>query len=83
MMSYITYCSPCVSDAMWSLWPQLHTCLVEWGIDYWENLLPPLDNLISKDTTRFISSISPDYLASACQVGGCVCGGAGSSAQTT
>lgn len=39
MMAYLTYYGPGISPRMWSLWPQMHTCLMEWGIDYWENLL--------------------------------------------
>ena len=43
-----------ISAQLWSLWPQLHTCLLEWGIDYWENILVPLDNMISRGTEHFL-----------------------------
>lgn len=32
MLAYLTYYGPGISDALWSLWPRLHTMLVEWGI---------------------------------------------------
>jgi len=35
---------------------------------YWENLLVPLDNMITRDTQRFVTSKDPDYLTSAYQV---------------
>ena len=39
--------------------------LLQWGIDYWENILIPLDNMISRGTEVFLTSREPDYLASA------------------
>jgi hypothetical protein len=30
------------------LWPQLHALVLDFGIDYWENILIPLDNFISR-----------------------------------
>ena len=38
---------------------------MQWGIDYWENILIPLDNMISRGTETFLTSRDPDYLASA------------------
>lgn len=35
---------------------------------YWENLLVPLDNIINRDTARFVGSKDPDYLTSVYQV---------------
>lgn len=35
---------------------------------YWENLLVPLDNMITRDTARFVGSKDPDYLTSVFQV---------------
>ena len=32
MLAYLTYYGSGISDALWSLWPRLHTMLVEWGI---------------------------------------------------
>ena len=70
MLSFFTFYSAAISDRLWSLWPALHAVLLEWGIDYWENLLVPLDNMISRGTERFLGSQNPDYLASVYQVRG-------------
>lgn len=34
---------------------------MDFGVDYWEDLLIPLDNYISKGTATFISSTNPNY----------------------
>ena len=39
--------------------------MAQWAIDYWENILIALDNMISRGTETFLTSRSPDYLASA------------------
>uniref|UniRef100_A0A7R9YU85 Importin N-terminal domain-containing protein n=1 Tax=Chlamydomonas euryale TaxID=1486919 RepID=A0A7R9YU85_9CHLO len=64
MLAYFTFYAPCISERLWGLWPLLHAALCEWGIDYWESLLVPLDNMISRDTQRFLTCKNPDYLAS-------------------
>lgn len=51
-----------ISEQMWSLWPQLIACFHEWAIDYFENLLVPLDNFISRGTPHFLAGTSPNYL---------------------
>ncbi|GAX74708.1 hypothetical protein CEUSTIGMA_g2156.t1 [Chlamydomonas eustigma] len=53
-----------ISPRLWSLWPQIHACLLDWAIDYWENVLVPLDNMISRDPETFLNSKNPDYMAS-------------------
>jgi len=68
MLAYLTFYGPGISPRLWSLWPQMHNMLVEFGIDYWENLLVPMDNMISRDTARFVGSRDPDYLASVYQM---------------
>ena len=68
MLAYFTFYSTSISERLWSLWPALHSVLLDWGIDYWENILVPLDNMISRDTARFLGSQNPDYLASVFQV---------------
>ncbi len=42
MLSYFTFYGKSISERLWSLWPQLHAVLLDWGIDYWENILVPL-----------------------------------------
>jgi hypothetical protein len=41
-------CAADLSPRLWSLWPQLHALVMDFGIDYWENILIPLDNFISR-----------------------------------
>ncbi len=49
MSAYFTFYGPTpISDRMWSLWPLLHKCLLEFGIDYWDNILAPLDNMVTR-----------------------------------
>lgn len=39
MLAYLTFYGPGISPRLWALWPQMHQMLMEFGIDYWENLL--------------------------------------------
>ncbi|GLC37117.1 hypothetical protein PLESTB_000981600 [Pleodorina starrii] len=64
MLSYLTYYGPSISDRLWALWPQIEAAVNEWAIDYWENILVPLDNFISRDPERFLTTTSPDYRTS-------------------
>lgn len=68
MASYFTYFMTPISPRMWTLWPRIQSCLGEWAIDYWDNILPPLDNLISRDTATFLGSTNPNYQESVHQV---------------
>lgn len=68
LLAYFTYFPPTVSDRLWSLWPQLHSCLLEWAIDYWEHILVPLDNFISRGTERFLTCTNPNYQESVYQM---------------
>lgn len=45
-------------------------CLNEWAIDYFEEVLMPLDNYISQDTETFLNTRDPDLLALTNQVNG-------------
>lgn len=64
MLSYLTYYGPSISERLWGLWPQIEAAVNEWAVDYWENILVPLDNFISRDTERFLTCTAPDYKAS-------------------
>ncbi|CAM8933085.1 unnamed protein product [Rhodiola kirilowii] len=46
---------------MWSLWPLMMSALSDWAIDFFPNILVPLDNYISRGTEHFISCKDPDY----------------------
>eukprot|EP01025_Chloroclados_australasicus_P041371 TRINITY_DN4379_c1_g1_i7.p1 TRINITY_DN4379_c1_g1~~TRINITY_DN4379_c1_g1_i7.p1 ORF type:complete len:611 (-),score=99.68 TRINITY_DN4379_c1_g1_i7:928-2580(-) len=68
LMAFFTYFSPEISERMWSFWPRLHQCLIEWAIDYFEDILVVLDNFITKGNERFIHSINPNYQESVFQI---------------
>ena len=65
LISYFTYYSPVISDNMWRLWPMIVEAVHDWAVEYFENILIPLDNYISRGTQRFLTCKQPDYLASA------------------
>ncbi|CAN8315578.1 unnamed protein product [Cochlearia groenlandica] len=59
--SYMTFYSPNISFGMWSLWPLMVEALVDWGIDFFPNILVPMDNFISRGTAHFLTCKEPDY----------------------
>jgi len=65
LISYFTYYSPVISDNMWRLWPMIVEAVHDWAVEYFENILIPLDNYISRGTERFLTCKNPDYMGSA------------------
>ncbi|XP_054821841.1 importin beta-like SAD2 [Prosopis cineraria] len=61
IVSYMTFFSPTISLEMWSLWPLMMEALADWAIDFFPNILVPLDNYISRGTAYFLSCKEPDY----------------------
>ncbi|OVA18810.1 Importin-beta [Macleaya cordata] len=61
IVSYMTFFSPTISLDMWSLWPLMMEALGEWAIDFFPNILVPLDNYISRSTAHFLTCKDPDY----------------------
>ncbi|XP_077226915.1 importin beta-like SAD2 [Tasmannia lanceolata] len=61
IVSYMTFISPTISMEMWSLWPLMMEALADWAIDFFENILVPLDNYISRSTAHFLTCKDPDY----------------------
>ncbi|KAI3763994.1 hypothetical protein L2E82_13994 [Cichorium intybus] len=61
IVSYMTFFSPTISMDMWSLWPLLMEALAEWAIDFFPNILVPLDNYISRSTMHYLTCKEPDY----------------------
>ncbi|KAH0932520.1 hypothetical protein HID58_009637 [Brassica napus] len=59
--SYMTFYSPNISLGIWSLWPLIVEALVDWAIDYFSNILLPMDNFISRGTAHFLTCKEPDY----------------------
>jgi hypothetical protein len=43
------------------MWPVLERVLIEWGEDFVESLVLPLENFIARDTATFVASHSPNY----------------------
>jgi hypothetical protein len=64
IVSYMTYFSPVISLNMWSLWPLMVDAVQDWAIDYFENILVPLDNYVSRSTEHFLTCTQPDYQSS-------------------
>ncbi|KAK4483373.1 hypothetical protein RD792_010559 [Penstemon davidsonii] len=61
IVSYMTFFSPTISLEMWSLWPLMMEALGDWAIDFFPNILVPLDNYISRSTAHFLTCKEPDY----------------------
>ncbi|XP_047082224.1 importin beta-like SAD2 [Lolium rigidum] len=61
IVSYMTFFSPMISLDMWSLWPLMMEALNDWAIDFFENILVPLDNYISRGSVHFLACKDPDY----------------------
>ncbi|POO04191.1 Coatomer beta subunit [Trema orientale] len=61
IVSYMTFFSPTISLDMWSLWPLMMEALKDWAIDFFPNILVPLDNYISRGTAHFLTCKEPDY----------------------
>lgn len=61
IVSYMTFFAPTISLEMWSLWPLMMEALGDWAIDFFPNILVPLDNYISRSTSHFLTCKDPDY----------------------
>ncbi|BAT93510.1 Importin beta-like [Vigna angularis] len=61
IVSYMTFFSPTISLDMWTLWPLMMEALADWAIDFFPNILVPLDNYISRGTAHFLTCKEPDY----------------------
>lgn len=64
ILSYFTYFTPEISPRMWELWPQMIVAMNDWAMDYFENMLIPMDNYVSRGTQRFLTCKDPDYVGS-------------------
>eukprot|EP00741_Cyanophora_paradoxa_P019839 tig00000217_g19147.t1 len=54
-ISYLTYFSPKISPGLWQVFGMICAAFHEWGWDYLSNLVPPIDNFISRDPDSFVS----------------------------
>ncbi|XP_027348939.1 importin beta-like SAD2 isoform X2 [Abrus precatorius] len=72
IVSYMTFFSPTISLDMWSLWPLMMEALADWAIDFFPNILVPLDNYISRGTAHFLTCKEPDYQQSLWNMISCI-----------
>lgn len=61
MLTYFTYFAKPISPRIWTFWPRLESVLLDWGIDFVENIILPLDNFIVHGRDVFLSSSAPNY----------------------
>ncbi|CAI8606518.1 unnamed protein product [Vicia faba] len=61
IVPYMTFLSPSISLEMWTLWPVMMEVLADWEIDFFPNILVPLDNYISRGTAHFLTCKDPYY----------------------
>lgn len=55
ILSYLTYFTPQVTPRMWELWPLMIDIMDDWALQYFENMLIPLDNYVSRGTEHFLT----------------------------
>ncbi|KAH7682960.1 Exportin-2 C-terminal protein [Dioscorea alata] len=61
IVSLLTAFSPIISLELWSLWPMLVEALRDWAMDFFGDVLVPLNNYISRSTEHFLTCRGPDY----------------------
>eukprot|EP00850_Spirogloea_muscicola_P013908 SM000097S24761 [mRNA] locus=s97:152586:160145:+ [translate_table: standard] len=59
--SYMTYFTPTITLDMWSIWPLMVKAVNSWAVDFFDNVLGPMDNLISRSTEHFLTCQEPNY----------------------
>lgn len=59
ILAYLTYFTPQVTPRMWELWPLMIRTMDDWALQYFDNLLIPLDNYISRGTEQFLAPGTP------------------------
>lgn len=62
IITYLTYYAPEITPRMWSLYPKLLHCMDTWAIDYFPDVLLPLDNYISRGSDVFLGAHQPSLL---------------------
>lgn len=63
LITYITYYSPSISPRMWSLYPRILEIMPVWGLDFFQDFVPVIDNYISRGLQVFVHSTDPPFLA--------------------
>lgn len=54
LISMFVYFLDPISPEMWTLWPKLVNAVMEWGIDFFQEVYEVLDHFITKGTQRFM-----------------------------
>ena len=49
MISLFTYIPTPISQEMWALWPKLISSVLEWAIDYFEEVYDVLENFVCRE----------------------------------
>lgn len=62
MMTCFIFFGEGVSPFMWSLVPRIVTAFHDWAMDYMQNMLQPLDCIISKGTDVFLTCQNPNLM---------------------
>jgi importin-7 len=61
LLSYFTYFTKPLTPRLWAFWPLLHDMVVDWGQDYVESEVLPLENLIAHGADTFATCEAPNY----------------------
>ena len=59
LMTQLTYYTPVISDRMWSLFPRILEIMPKWGVDFFQEFIPVVDNFISRGTQMFAQHYLP------------------------
>jgi len=59
LMTALTYYSPVISERMWSLFPRIVEIMPTWGVDFFQEFIPVVDNFISRGTQVFAQHYLP------------------------
>ena len=54
LMTQLTYYAPAISERMWSLYPRILDVMPTWGVDFFQEFIPVVDNFISRGTSVFV-----------------------------
>lgn len=63
ILGFFTYFSQHISERLWEFWGVLENAIIStnWGTDYCEQIIVPLDNFISRGKAVFLGSNTPNY----------------------
>eukprot|EP01096_Ripella_sp_DP13-Kostka_P013408 TRINITY_DN5818_c1_g2_i1.p1 TRINITY_DN5818_c1_g2~~TRINITY_DN5818_c1_g2_i1.p1 ORF type:complete len:1065 (+),score=579.29 TRINITY_DN5818_c1_g2_i1:36-3197(+) len=62
IVMFLTHVVKPLSDRLWSLFPIITSCYLDWAIDYAPSFVAPLDNYISYGTEQFIQNGGMDQI---------------------